>query len=214
MRKSFVALLGLAILGTGCSGAIQAVQIASAGFMSARAGYQGYNAVKMAKEIRRAEPVFEEYEGIKAQVELNTDNEELQKAFLDNMNWIIENDLRIAGLDHIKVCSEECPAKTLVVQLRETGYGETTAQKLLAGEKLRAKLYYIDAQTGRVIKEVPLEVASNYIDLAKEVNLAVGVTALKSVEKQGDKEKLQKAVDEFNKFFPVKEEYVELFKRR
>lgn len=197
-----------------CVGAVQAVQIAAGGFLTARGGYQTYHATKMAKAIRESEPLIEDYQGIKVEVKLNTNNEELQRAFKDNMEWMIKKNLEIAEYNDRVVCSDNCPEKTLIIQFVETGYGETTVQKILAGEKLRGKLYYIDAQSRTVIKEEPLEAASNYIDLLKEINLSVGMKALKRFEKPEEGEKLKAKLDEFGKFFPVKEEYVELFKKR
>jgi len=216
MRKKLIVFVFTACLPLmqSCLGAIQTVQMASSAFLSARAGYQGYNAVKMAKTIRESEPVFEDYQGVKVEVKLNTDNEELLKAFKDNMEWMIKKDLEIAEYEDRVVCSENCPEKTLIVQFVETGYGQTAVQKILAGEKLRGKLYYIDAKSGTVIREEPMEAASNYIDLLKEINLSVGMKALKRFEKSGDGEKLKKKVDEFNNFSPIKEEYAELFKKR
>ncbi len=198
-----------------CYEAVQAVQMASAGFLSARAVYQGYNAVKMAKAISRSEPLFENYDAVKVEVLLNPregEARELVQAFEDNVKWMIEKDFEVIGVRKREVCEESCPENTLVIQFKETGYGENLAQKLLAGEKLRGKLYYIDMKSGTVIKEEPLEVASNYVDLIKEINLSVGVKILKEIEKEGDEEKLRRAVDRFNRFYPIKEEYRELFK--
>jgi len=219
MRKATVFVLGLtasSVFLTGCLGAVQAVQMASMGFMSARAGYQGYNAVKMAKAIKNSEPIFENYDAVKVEVLLNPREEDAQKpaqAFRDNVKWMIEKDFEVIGVKKREVCEENCPENTLVVQFKEEGYGENLAQKLLAGEKLRGKLYYIDMKSGTVIKEEPLEVASDYASLIKEINLSVGMKILKEIEKEGDEEKLKSAVDRFNKFNPVKEEYRELFKK-
>jgi len=201
---------------SGCLGVVQTAQIAGGAFLSARAGYQGYSAVKMAKAMKKSQPLFENYDAVKVEVLLNPregDQKRLAEAFKDNVKWMIEKDFEVIGVPGKAVCEESCPEKTIVVQFRETGYGESTAQKVLAGEKLRGKLYYIDMNSATVIKEEPLEVASNYADLIKEINLSVGIKLLKGIEKEGDAKKLKEAVDRFNRFNPVKEEYRELFKQ-
>lgn len=199
-----------------CGGAVETIQLGTSAFMTARAGYQGYNALKMAKAIRRAEPILKDYEGIKVVAQLNTEDEEIKRAFQDNMEWMIRESLKRIGngYENKVVCRAACPSRTIVIQFTETGYGESLAQKLLAGEKLRGRLYFIDVSTSRVLQERPLEVAENYIALLKEINLAVGVNALKELEKRGDADNLKKAMDAFNEFNPIKEEYVEILKRR
>lgn len=216
MKKKMAALSLLVYIPLihSCVGAFQVAQVAAGGYLTARGGYQAYNAAKMAKVIRESEPLIEDYQGIKVEAMLNTENEEIKKAFKDNMEWMIRKDLEIAEYNDRVVCSEECPEKTVIVQFVETGYGESTAQKILAGDKLRGKLYFIDSQSGTVVREEPIESASNYIDVLKSINLSVGMKALKRFEKEGNEEKLKKKVDEFGKFFPVKEEYIDLFKKR
>ncbi|GAB6064930.1 hypothetical protein JCM9492_00220 [Aquifex pyrophilus] len=171
----------------------------------------------MAKQIRQSEPVFENYEAVKFEAFLNPreveNADELKRAFEDNVRWLIKKDLEVAGLN-LEVCQDNCPENTIVIQFRETGYGESLAQKLLAGEKLRGKLYYVDKKSGRVIKEENLEVAGSYADLVREIHLSVGFKALKSVEKTGDGERLKKAVEAFNRINPIKKEYEELLARR
>lgn len=221
MRVSKLVVAGAvfsSFLLTGCvGGAVQAIESVGATFMTVRAGYQGYNAMKMAKAIRKSEPVFENYDAVRVEVLLNpreVNEKEIAEAFRDNVEWMIEKDIEVIGIEGLEVCREECPEKTLVVQFKEGGYGENLAQKLLAGEKLRGKLYYIDKASGKVIKEEPLEVAGSYADLIREINLSVGFKMLKSIEKEGDGEKLQKAIERFNSFNPIKEEYRELLKKR
>ncbi|RME64183.1 MAG: hypothetical protein D6778_08410 [Nitrospirae bacterium] len=198
----------------GC-GAVQTVQTIGAVAMNARALTQGYYGMKMAKAMKNAEPIFQNYDSLRVEVLLNPregDAKTLTDAFKDNLQWLIPKDVQVAGLE-LEVCGSvtSCKGRTIVVQFKEEGYGTGIIKSFLIGEKLKGKLYFIDAQTSTIIAEKPLEVASNYADLIREIHIYVGTAALKTLEMQKDAEKVRKAVDEFNKIDPIKDEYKELF---
>jgi hypothetical protein len=182
-----VGIVSAAVLLSGCLGALQTVQTAGQMYSGSRGAYQAYHSTQTVKAIKKAEPVFAEYERVNLDVKVRPrDSEEAREitaAFKDNLRYVVRKDLKAAELG-VETCLRDCPTNGgLVLQFKEKGYDDGVVQSLLAGDKMRGTLYFVDGEDGSVIKEEPIENAEDYKGLMKLVHMSVYTKALKSAMK-------------------------------
>ncbi|MBI1912938.1 MAG: hypothetical protein HYS21_13180 [Deltaproteobacteria bacterium] len=167
---------------------------------------------EMADSLRNQEPTFIGFENVEVDILVAPRNEEnsqkLVTAFKDNVEYIVEQNFEAMDSSK-KVCrSEDCDGKTIVVQFKEKAYDENVMQKLFLTGSVRGSLYFVDKQTGRVLRQESFEGAGNYGDLLRGINTSVGLKVLRSIQ---DPKKAQKAFEKFNDIEPIKPEYKKLF---
>lgn len=181
-------------------------------YQTANAATKLSHAKEMAESMRNMEPTFKDFESIRVEVLVTprneADSQKIIAAFKDNVEYIVEQNFN--AMDKTKkICWQDaCNGKTIVVQFKETAYDETVMQKLFLTGSLRGSLYFIDKQSGTVVRQEKMEGAKNYHDLLGLINASVGLKVLKSID---DPKKAQKAYDRFNELNPVKPEYKNLF---
>jgi len=214
MRKMLLVLLVVAVIPLGaCVETLRTVQTAAQIYRTGKTATQGYYSVKMVKSLKDAEPLFDGYDSVKVETLIVPRDEEktgnIISAFKDNLYYIVETDLQVVQSGKSICSGESCSGKTMLIQFREKDYNSNTAQRIFMGNKLRGKLYYIDKQTGTVIKEEDLEAVSNYKQILEMIHTSVVSKLLKSIK---DASKAQEAVNRVNRVDPIKPEYKELFK--
>lgn len=209
--KQLFSVLFLGFVGVSLS-ACGVVQAGYGVYQTANAATKLSQAKEMADSFKNQEPTFVGFENVEVDVLVAPRGEEssqkLVTAFKDNVEYIVEQNFEAMDRSK-KVCrGEDCNGNTIVVQFKEKAYDETVMQKLFLTGSVRGSLYFVDKQTGRVLRQESFEGAGNYGDLLKGINTSVGLKVLKSIQ---DPKKAQKAFEKFNEIEPIKPEYKKLF---
>jgi len=171
-------------------------------YQGAKVAYNGYNAYKMVKGMQDADPVFIDYQGVEFKNRIHPadgDKISIERAFNQEAQRYAGEVLNIAKLDNVKTCIQRCDGikKILVVQFKEDTYGRTLAGRILAGELIRGKLYFMDKDSGEVIRETPLEDAKKYSDLLHELDMTLAYSVVKSAGIK-DKKDINDIIDGLN----------------
>lgn len=191
-------------------------QLAATGvqvYSNARAVSNASYANEMAKSMRNSEPIFNDYSAISVDTLIfpreGNKGDLVTAAFKDNVRYLIDQDLKEVTPDK-NICSDaSCQGKIMVVQFKESGYDANFIQKITIGDKLRGNLFFIDKESGTVIRKEDIEATANYEQILHMVHASV-VTKLLKGRQFKDQKEAEGVVNKVNTIDPIKPEYKEL----
>lgn len=176
--RFFAVIMSLAIL-TGCT----AVQTAYDTFDQARGVTGAYHSYQSVKDLRNAQPHFQGYNSVlvTADIHPREDVANLPLVFASNMAVYIQSVARTVRAP-LQVCQSpnQCAGRVLALSFKEDAYDRNLVQKLSVGDRIRGKLYFSDAASGRVLDEMQVELADNYATLAKLTSAPIAMSMLRS----------------------------------
>ncbi len=214
MKRSIVVLwLGLCLLGiNSCEHANKIVPGVGL-YQAGRSLTTGYHSLKMVKSMSNSGPLFQGYDYVRVETMIAPRDEEAQikiaDAFSDNMKYLLNEDLEATGVKTVLCSSSPCEGRVIVVQFKEKGYDESLVQKIFIGDKIRGSLYFIDQETGTVIREENFESISTYKDMFHLMHSSFSLKMLKEIT---DSDEMKAASDRVNEIDPIKPEYADLLK--
>lgn len=161
--------LSLAVVLSGCA-AIDGAQSAIGLYDSAKSVTSGYHAYTSVKDLKNASPTFAGYDGVVVLADIrpreNADN--LAAIFASNLAGYTTAVAKAVRAP-LQVCSSltSCSGKVLVLNFREDAYDRNLVQRLTVGDKIRGRLVFTDAASGRILDEKQAEMSENYASLAR-----------------------------------------------
>lgn len=202
---SLVVFFGAAL--AGCSG-MSAVGTIADTYNGVKGAATGYHSMSMVKDLKTAQPVFKGYNSVLvlAEVAPREKVENLPSAFADNIGYNVQGLARIIRVP-VQVCAQlqQCAGRPVVVQFREDAYDRNFVQKITMGSKVRGKLLFSDAASGKIITESRIEAVDNYYALAEIISGSLYASMVKSypptTSAEGDR--IQKEVEAFQKVKPM-----------
>jgi len=174
-----LAHLCLAIGLTGCT----AAQTAYDTFDRARGVTGAYHAYQSVKDLRNAQPHFQGYDSVLVAADIQPREEaaNLPLIFASNMAVYVQSAARTVRAP-LRVCQSQnqCAGRILALTFKEDVYDRNVLQKLTVGDRIRGKLYFAEAASGRVLEEMQIELAENYGTLAKLTSTGIAMSMLRS----------------------------------
>lgn len=161
--------LSLAMALAGCA-AIDGAQSAIGLYDSAKSVTSGYHAYTSVKDLKNASPTFAGYDGVVVLADIrpreNADN--LAAIFASNLAGYTTAVAKTV-LAPLQVCPSlaSCSGKVLVLNFREDAYDRNLVQRLTVGDRIRGRLVFTDAASGRILDEKQAEMGENYASLAR-----------------------------------------------
>lgn len=190
-RRTITAVVVLGLATGGCLGALETAKTVADTYQSARGLSHLYYTGKMAKSLKEQEPLFKDYDRVQVRALVKPrkadDAAQVTAALEEALAYAVAEELEAAQLP-ARVCLGNCRGRVLTVQLKEEGYDQNLFQKLTIGDKIRAKLYFVDAGSGAVVREEQLEAVETYADFVQLVRASVGVKAAKTMQALGRSE--------------------------
>lgn len=162
-------LLSLAVAVSGCA-AVDGAQSVIGLYDSARSVTSGYHAYTSVKDLKYAEPHFAGYDGVVvlADIRPREKAENLAAVFASNLAGYTTAVAKAVRAP-LKVCASlvQCSGKVLILNFREDAYDRNLVQRLTVGDRIRGKLLFTDAATGKVLDEKRAEMGEDYASLAR-----------------------------------------------
>lgn len=161
--------LSLAMALAGCA-AIDGAQSAIGLYDSAKSVTSGYHAYTSVKDLKNASPTFAGYDGVVVLADIrpreNADN--LAAIFASNLAGYTTAVAKTVRAP-LQVCPSlaSCSGKVLVLNFREDAYDRNLVQRLTVGDRIRGRLVFTDAASGRILDEKQAEMGENYASLAR-----------------------------------------------
>lgn len=224
MKKLLSSLIvSVVLLGVVGCGVVDTLKTVENVYHGGRAYTALSSAREMTKSMNDSEPFINNYDAIKVEVQVFPRDEEQQssliEAFSENISYIVEQNL--AAIDiRAEFCSESCPAKTLVVQFRESGYEPTLANRIFRSGSMRGDLFFIDSENASIVDTDKIEVGQNYSHLLTFIHTSVAGKVLSAYREQVlaeerdedvARKKLEVAGEKLVAIDPIMPEYTELF---
>lgn len=179
---------------TGCTVA----QTAYDTFDRARGVTGAYHSYQSVKDLRNVQPHFQGYNSVmvSADIQPREDAANLPLIFASNMAVYIQSTARVVRAP-LQVCQSQnqCAGRVLSLSFKEDAYDRNIVQKLTVGDRIRGKLDFSDAASGRVLDEVQVELAENYATLAKLTSAPIAMSMLRSFPSNSGPENERIAVE-------------------
>ncbi len=161
--------LALVLVLSGCA-AVDGAQSAIGLYNSARNVTGGYHAYTSVKDLKDAQPHFAGYGSVVvlADIRPRENAENLAAVFASNLAGYTTAVAKAVRAP-LKVCASlaQCSGKVLVLNFREDAYDRNLVQRITVGDRIRGKLLFTDAATGKVLDEKRAEMGENYASLAR-----------------------------------------------
>lgn len=183
-RVALCSLLASAFSLSGCV-AFEAAQHGVGLYNNVKGATGAYHASTMVKDLKNATPVFAGYNSvlILADIAPRESNPHVATAFAGNMAMYAASVARTVRAP-LQGCltQSQCYGRTVIVQFKEDAYDRNLVQRFTIGDKIRGKLYFMDAASGRILDEKRIEGADDYAALCHLTSIHLVQAMFKSYE--------------------------------
>lgn len=210
MRSSVV--MTVAVL-AGCS-SVDAFNKASNAYSAVRTGITAKAAYSSVKDLKDAQPVFQDHTAVSALAEIapRESNATLAETFRQNMLYLVEESARATGAA-LTTCrtGAACGGHVLVIQFREAAFNGGLVERVTMGSKLRGTLSYVDLGSGQIVASKAIEGVDDYAGLMGLIHASISTSMLRSFPAP-DTATMERRVEAINAIPPIRPGYEESFK--